>query len=318
MGLRRSLFSEHWWCDASSPGAWNSIEIALSPSRKMEFIYAVDRKYGFTELTMPYLSRAMDIVDLSAQEDCALSLSDKIDVTREIIAKLPKHDAFFYTLPPESEFELAFNLSGFSTQSQYTFRRLCPAQDHLMLIDPKTRQNIRRASRTFTVCQSSDLDSYLGVFRSYMKEKSQTNRVNEASITRIWQATQERKVSTILNVICDDGSVAASAILIWDDVHLYYWLSSRVPSKSKNNANSLLIWEALELAQAKGLIFDMDGFNSPESGLFLAKYRLNPIRRIKISKETPAYSWAASSRTMLKRIFPNPLKQKISKSLAGY
>jgi hypothetical protein len=187
-----------------------------------------------------------------------------------------------------------------------------------MLIDPKTRQNIRRASRAFTVSQSTDLDSYFSVFRQFMKEKSQTNQVNESSIARIWQATQDRAVSTILNVICDDGSVAASAILIWDDVHLYYWLSSRVPSKSKNNANSLLIWEALELAQAKGLIFDMDGFNSPESGLFLAKYRLNPIRRIKIHRETSAYSWAASSRMILKRIFPNPLKQKISKSLAGY
>jgi hypothetical protein len=318
MGLRRSLFSEHWWCDASSPGAWNSIEIALSSVRKMEFIYAVDRKYGFTELTMPYLSRVMDIVDLDAKETCELSLSEKIDITREIIAKLPKHDAFFYTLAPESEFELAFNLSGFSTQSQYTFRRLCPADDHLMLIDPKTRQNIRRAGRTFTVARSSDLDTYLKVFRQYMKEKSQTNQVNEASISRIWQATQARGVSTILNVVCDDGSVAASAILIWDDVHLYYWLSSRVPSKSKNNANSLLIWEALEFSQTKGLIFDMDGFNSPESGLFLAKYRLNPIRRIKIRRETSAYSWAASSRMMLKRIFPNPLKQKISKSLAGY
>jgi hypothetical protein len=318
MGLRRSLFSEHWWCDASCQGAWNAIEIALSSSRKMEFVYAIDRKYGFTELAMPYLSRVMDIVDLNAEADCALSLSDKIDVTREIIANLPRHDAFFYTLAPESEFELAFNLSGFSTQSQYTFRRLCPADDHLMLIDPKTRQNIRRARRTFTVSQSSDLDTYLNVFRQYMKEKSQTNQVNEASISRIWQATQDRNVSTILNVVCEDGSVAASAILVWDDVHLYYWLSSRVPSKSKNNANSLLIWEALEFAQSKGLIFDMDGFNSPESGLFLAKYRLNPIRRIKIRKETPAYSWAASSRTMLKRILPSPLKHRISKSLAGY
>ncbi len=124
MGLRRSLFSEYWWCDASSPGAWNSIEIPLSSTRKMEFIYAVERKYGFTELTMPYLSRVMDIVDLNAAEDNALSLSEKVEVTREIIANLPKHDAFFYTLAPESEFELAFNLSGFSTQSQYTFRRL--------------------------------------------------------------------------------------------------------------------------------------------------------------------------------------------------
>jgi hypothetical protein len=284
----------------------------------MEFVYALDRKYGFTELKMPYLSRVMDVVDLSVGNDFALSLSEKLDVTREIITNLPKHDAFFYTLAPESEFELAFNLSGFSTQSQYTFRRLCPAQDHLMLIDSKTRQNIRRASRMFTVSQSSDLDSYLNVFRQFMKEKSQTNQVNEASIKRIWEATQARKVSTILNVICDDGTVAASTILIWDAVHLYYWLSSRVPSKSKNNANSLLIWEALELADAKGLVFDMDGFNSPESGLFLAKYRLNPIRRIKIQRETPAYSWAASSRMMLKRILPTPLKHKISKSLAGY
>jgi hypothetical protein len=284
----------------------------------MEFIYALERKYGFTELTMPYLSRVMDIVDVNGAADGPLTLSDKVDVVREIIGRLPRHDAFFYTLAPESEFELAFSLSGYTTQSKYTFRRLCPTQDHLMLVDAKTRQNIRRAGRAFSVSESTDLDSYFSVFHQYMREKNQTNQVNEPAIARIWKATQQRDVSTILNVHCEDGSVAASAILIWDDVNLYYWLSSRVPSKSKNNANSLLVWKALELAQEKGVIFDMDGFNSPESGLFLAKYRLNPVRRIKIHQQSPAYSWAASSRSILKRIFPGPLKQKISKSLAGY
>jgi hypothetical protein len=318
MGVKRSLFNEYWWCDASSPGAWNSIEIQVSATRKVEFIYALERKYGFTELAMPHLSRVMDIVDVQETGESPLSLPDKVEIAREIISRLPKHDAFFYTLAPESEFEMAFNLSGFNTQSQYTFRRLTPSKDHLMLLDPKTRQNIRRAGRAFNVNESDDLGTYVDVFRQYMKEKNKTNQVNEGAIERIWKATQQRGASTILNVHCDDGSIAASAILIWDDTHLYYWLSSRVPSKSKNNANSLLIWKSLELAQSKGLIFDMDGFNSPESGLFLAKYRLNPVRRIKIHKESPAYSWAASSRLLLKRIFPNPLKQKISKSLAGY
>jgi hypothetical protein len=318
MGVQGSLFNKHWWCDASSPGAWNSITVQVSSMRKMEFIYSIKKKYGLTELTMPYLSRAMDIVDVQNTDDSALSLPDQVNIAREIIENLPRHDAFFYTFTPESEFELAFNLSGFATQSQYTFRRLHQAEDHLMLVDAKTRQNIRRGLRDFHVTESLDLDSYFGVFRTYMKEKHQTNRLDESSIERIWEATQRRRVSTILNAHCEDGSIAASVILLWDEAHLYYWLSWRVPSKSKNSANSLLVWKALELAQSKGLMFDLDGFNSPESGLFLAKYRLTPVRRIKVHRETPVYSWSASSRVILERIFPSPLKRTISKSFAGY
>lgn len=314
----RSLFTEHWWCDASTPGTWSSIEVALSSTRKLEFIFALKRSYGFTELTMPYLSRAMDITDSSSTgETQPLDFSDRLDVVREITARLPKHDSLFYTLTPESEFELPFNLSGYTTESQHTFRCTSTAPDHLMAIDAKTRQNIRRAAKAFSVRESADIGSYFGVFREYMSEKKQTNYVSDAPIERIWRATQQRRASTILNVHDDADTVVATAVLVWDDTHLYYWLSSRIPSKSKNNANSLLVWKAMELAQSKGLIFDMDGFNSPESGLFLAKFHLTPVRRVKLRWESTPYTWAATSRAMLKRLLPHPVRHKISKNLAS-
>lgn len=315
---KRSLFGEPWWCEASSPGAWSTLEIALSSTQKLEFTFAISRRYGLTELTMPYLSRVMDIVDARGIETPALDLSDKLEVVREIVARLPKHDAFFYTLAPESQFELAFNLSGYTNESQHTFRCLSTTPDHLMTIDAKTRQNIRRAAKAFTVSESKDIGIYFDVFRQYMAEKNQTNHVNETGIERIWRATQERDVSTMLTIQDDAGMVVASAILVWDQTHLYYWLSSRVPSKSKNSANSLLVWKALEFAQSKGLIFDMDGFNSPESGLFLAKYNLTPVRRMRVRSENPSYTWAASSRTMLKRVCPSLIRRRISKRLASF
>jgi hypothetical protein len=314
-GIQRSLFQEHWWCDASSPGAWSSIEVALSSTRKLEFIFAITRKYGFTEVTMPYLSRVMDITDLQAAENPALSFADKLAVVREIVARLPKHDALFYTLAPESEFELAFNVSGYTTESLHTFRCLSPTPDHLMSIDAKTRQNIRRAAKAFTVRQSNDIASYFDVFRHYMREKRQTNHVNEAPFERIWAATQQRGASAILNIHDDDDKIVASSVLVWDHTYLYYWLSSRIPSRSKNSANSLLVWKALELAQSKGLIFDMDGFNSPESGLFLAKYHLTPARRVKLHWESTRYTWVATTRAILKPSLPLSVRQGISKRL---
>ena len=264
---------------------------------------------------MPYLSRVMDIVDTGTAEAAPLDFSDRLDVVRDIITRLPKHDAFSYTLSPESDLELAFNLSGYNTESRYTFRCMSQSPDHLMTIDPKTRQNIRRAAKAFTASESDDITNYFDVFRQYMKEKKQTNYVNEASIERLWQATRQRGSSTILNIHGEDGKVVATAILVWDQTHLYYWLSSRVPSKSKNNANSLLVWKALEFAESKGLIFDMDGFNSPQSGLFLAKYHLTAVRRINVQWQTASYIWAASSRAMLKRTLPNTVRQRISKTL---
>jgi hypothetical protein len=314
-GVRRSLFQEHWWCDASSPGAWSSIEVALSSTRKVEFVFAITRKYGFTEVTMPYLSRVMDIADVQAAENPALSFADKLTVVREIIARLPRHDAMFYTLSPESEYELAFNVSGYTTESLHTFRCLSPTPDLLMKIDAKTRQNIRRAAKAFTVRQSDDIGTYFDVFHQYMREKKQTNHVEDAPFGRIWAATQQRGASTILNIHGADDKIVASTVLVWDHSYLYYWLSSRVPSKSKNSANSLLVWKALELAQSKGLIFDMDGFNSPESGLFLSKYHLTPARRVKLHWESTRYTWVATTRAILKPSLPLSVRQGISKRL---
>ena len=66
-----------------------------------------------------------------------------------------------------------------------------------------------------------------------------------------------------------------------------------------------------------GLVFDMDGFHSPASGFFLAKYRLTPVRRVELHCQNTPHTWATSSRAMVKRTFPTALRRKISQNLSS-
>ena len=100
----------------------------------------------------------------------------------------------------------------------------------------------------------------------------------------------------------EDGTDAAAVILVWDDEVMYYWVCARNrEARDGNGANALLFWESVRTAQARGLIFDADGYCSPGSARFLAGFAGEPVVRPVISNSTTRYRLAKLADCLLAR-----------------
>ena len=53
---------------------------------------------------------------------------------------------------------------------------------------------------------------------------------------------------------------------------MYFWQSVRDSAAKRSGANSLLVWEAMLLARSKGLIFDVDGYQSLSAARFVSRF----------------------------------------------
>jgi Acetyltransferase (GNAT) domain len=275
------LFTSDWWLDAVAPRGWERIEVRWSQQLVGSLSFCMRRRFGLRVIEMPPYTRSLGPVLSLPPAKPARTMQNVYKVVQELVARLPPHDRFEVCLEPNSEATLAFALLNFGVAQTFTFRAP-PATSTSSVLEgmhQKTRNIVINASRRLCVTQSDDFSRFLAV---HEQERSRGSRLDVAIVSRLFAAAAARGAATLL-IASDDGArdVAASAV-IWDEATLYYWLSSRAPEAS--GANSLLIMKAIELSRELGKEFDLDGFASINSGMFLARFGLSPVVRPYINR----------------------------------
>ncbi len=284
-----SVFEEHWWFDAACPGAWDVREVLRDNRVVASLAFHSYKKLGFNYIGMPELTRTL-APRIAAQGGKPVTrLQNTTSLLGELIDALPSFDRLELCLPPESDLALPFNLCGMRSTATFTFRTEPHVSQTLwQAMEQKTRNTINAAGRQFGVQLHHDLDRHEKLSRQSTKTRA-GDRSNYAAIRRIFEACHQRSQTIILTATNDEQQDVASTILVWDEEVLYYWLSARLAGVS-NGANSLLIWKSLEFAGIMGRAFDLDGYITPQNGLFLAKFGLAPEVRHYVTSATPLWS----------------------------
>jgi hypothetical protein len=284
MSDHTTIFEEKWWYQAATDGKWQQIEYTDGRSSNATLIFAKRQVRGSTIIGMPAMARVMQPKISFESNRPKEYVSDSVNAIRGLSALLPKFDQFKYTLPPDSKLDIAFNLAGYSVAANYTFRT-DPSGNHdpWAAMERKVRYKIKAGSKRVGIEVHNDILRYIRLSSQFIGKRAFTDITDYDAVLRIWEACHARKRASILSCVDGSGHDLASAILIWDDRHLYYWLSCRDPEVNDSAANSILIWNAIEFSQKAGLIFDMDGYATPDAGVFLSRFGLLPHRRFDIS-----------------------------------
>jgi hypothetical protein len=284
MSDQTSIFEEKWWYQAATDGKWQQVEYNDGRNLSATLVFATRNSRGSTIIGMPTLARVMQPVIRFGSNKPKGQVSDYVRALKGLKDLLPKFDQFKYTLPPESNLDIAYALAGHAVTANYTFRTDSSGQhDPWAAMDQKVRYNIKTGLRRMGVERHDDIHRYVALSRRFIKERAFNNITDYDAIGRIWEACHARQQGSIISCVNAEGRDIASSILLWDDRHLYYWLNCRNPELQDYSANSVLIWKAVEIAQQAGLVFDMDGYATPDAGLFLSRFGLLPHRRFDVS-----------------------------------
>lgn len=134
-------------------------------------------------------------------------------------------------------------------------------------MERKTRNHVRAGQARMAVEQHADLDRFVALARGQFARQRRRDGHDYPVLQRLAGACLDRQRAAILTAH-DGVKDAASAVLLWDDGTLYLWIAARNVEVAGSAAFSLVVWEALGLALARGLTFDFDGFDSPASAAF--------------------------------------------------
>ncbi len=150
---------------------------------------------------------------------------------------------------------------------QYTLR-LATAPDAVTWkgMRDKTRNVIRRAQESLVPDAALSPADFLAFYRHNLQAARQRPYFDLTLAGGVIAAAATQDQGSLLGVRDGAGRLQAAAFLAWDapgtpDAATYYIMSTRHP-EAHAGATSLLVWQAIQVAAARGQAFDFDGLAS--------------------------------------------------------
>ena len=284
-----NLFQEDWWLETASAGRLERAEVAWDGKVVASLPFMMQNKFGMRRVIMPPYTRTLGVKFAIPPCKPFQRGHTMRRLAASLVKQLPAYDYFQTVLAPEDDSAFAFSLTGLLVNPEYTFR-IPPnlsSQRVLQDCDQKTRNLIRSSGKRLAIEHHLTLSRFI-----HLSERSlskQQNRHDYPLLESLFQRCIEHDATIMLSAVDEDGRDVASVVLIWDSAVLYHWLSARRRDLPTGGANALLIWHAIRLAEAKGLTFDFDGYNSPSNARFLASFGRPPVARLGIVGQSLRY-----------------------------
>jgi hypothetical protein len=138
-----------------------------------------------------------------------------------------------------------------------------------------------------TIREIDDVDEFISFYEKNLD--GEKPHFDLSKLAPAFAAASARQRCKILAAV-DSAAVHAKVFFVWDDAYLYYFLSTRNKSVAHLGAVSLLLWKGIELANSRGLWFDLDGGITDSTGyMFKVAFGGEPANRFDVVRTSPRY-----------------------------
>ena len=268
-----TIFHEPWWLAAMAGDRLEEVTVAAGGRMVGRFPFVVVRSFGGrTSCEMPPLTHFLGpAVDEGAGSSCNRALK-RSQIIRELLEQMPRTGGFHQRMHRGIPDTMVFAEQGYRTPVQFTFE-VAPAPEAVLWknMRDKTRNVIRRAREGYEVVELDDPERFVALYRDNILARGGRFYYRRDDVARLCAEALARGCGRVVAARGANGALAAAIFHVWDAGSAYYLLSTR-DAGSDNAAASLLVWDAIRHAAARGLVFDFDGVASHGSRVFFTGF----------------------------------------------
>jgi hypothetical protein len=258
--LSPTIFHEPWWMEIVCNGAYRETTVAVDGVVIGRLPYKIRKRApGLTIIGMPKMTHVLGpAIDESGGGNQLRRQIKNLGVTAKLLAQLPSCSHMSFRLHGDIADTLAFDAAGFESGVNYTVEIPPDSKDALWRqMRDKTRNIIRRAQEGLTITESENAEEFLWFYENNLNAQ---NRYPMEISSKLVNNCISRQVGRILFARDSYLDIKAAVFCVWDAKREYYFMSTR-SDDAPGGAVSALIWEAIQHASARGLIFDMYGIH---------------------------------------------------------
>jgi hypothetical protein len=261
--LEPTLFHEPWWLDIATGGRYSVVEYSEKGKVIGRLPYFCYKKFGMNVISLPPLTHFLGPALIEGGGKESTKFLKRLEIATALIKKLPATASCYIKCHRDITETIAFQSAGFKISVQYT-NELHPQSVDVLWdnMRPNARNNIRAAEEKYTAVDGTDAEAFMAFYEQNIEGKGKNNHMNNQTNARLITAAIARGQGRILQARDkEDGTLVASIFVAWDKVAAYYLLTTHRPDAHRG-ATKLLVWEAIQDAMKRGLIFDFDGVSS--------------------------------------------------------
>jgi hypothetical protein len=255
------LFSQPWWLDAVSPGAWDAVEIERDGKMLARLPYLYSKGRLGLHLGMPMLTQTLGPWIAPMEGKASKRFGREKDLMFELISKLPDYAYFSQNFHYTITNWMPWLWKGFEQTTRYTYvlEDLSDRDALFQGFDTKIRGDIRKASKQVEVLTDVSLDEFLELNNKVFERQGISTPYQSDLVRRIDDACRERGCRKIFMAKDSQGRNHAAAYIIWNEESAYYLLGGSDPELRNSGATSLVLWESIKFASSVTKVFDFEG-----------------------------------------------------------
>ncbi len=281
-----TIFHEPWWLEIVTGGRYAMTEVTDNGKTVGRLHYFTRRRGGITYSLMPPMTHFLGPAIIEDGGNPSTRFLRRTHITHELIRKLPPASIYQYKCHRDVTDAIAFQQMQFHTDVQFTYEVFPDTEEVLWKnLRGEKRKKIRSAQRAMTVSEISDPFEFWQFYDSNLQKKGSHNVCDRQVCCRLIEGCLSRDRGRMYAAFDKNHQMAAAVFCLWDETSSYYFMSSRAP-EAHNGAISLLAWEAMKEAAARGLIFDFDGLNNSKAVLFFTEFGGIISQRFIVTRQT--------------------------------
>jgi hypothetical protein len=283
------IYSCHYFISALEP-EWYAVIV-----RSNDMIHAVmpliqKKKAGMAYSTQPIFTQYWGIMFRPAEANTAKAFEQKRQWVKAIIKALPADIRLFnYNFSPAFDYPLPFFWNGYSVSPRYSNHiDLTQTAEQLWSnISEKARGHIRKTEKDgVTVTHGHDIDTVIQIFRKAKEQKIKNmTPAHYRAIADI--AHHYAALGMCHTIIANDehGMPVAGTIYFNFNGTTIHFLGSTDPEYKGRGAMALIIWKAMQRAQADCKLFDFEGSMIEPIEQFFLSFGSVPTPYLNIKKQ---------------------------------
>ena len=274
---RPFLYAAPWWLDATC-GA-ESWDVINSTGEDDTFIAALPYHKttirGLSAVITPPLTQWVSLI--SSSSDPGVS-------HHSFLPDLPKSAILDLSIKPDTE--LLSQSTNIPVVLKYSF--IIPAMESMDAVRNRynegLKRNLRQAEKNYSLHESDDVRGFLSLCeQTYLQRKMKPPHWLNEVIPNVYQQLIKHDCGRITIAKAQD-KVIAGVLTAWDYHSGYYLAGGRTADDQGASAHALLLDNAVQSAQSRGIAFDFEGSMHPGIANFFQSFGGVPVSYWQIRK----------------------------------
>lgn len=259
------IFSKDWWMDAvCGEDNWDVYLVGKGMDIKASMVYSLQEKEGYRSIGR-----------LSLTQNNGIWI--KYPNGQGLIARQSYEEKIVNEL---CDFIESLNLNKYDQQYHYHFNNYLPffwryykeVTKYTYVIEDtgnmelvrgqyssKLKNAIRKAEKGLQIGEETDLERFYAINRMSFERQGIEIPYTYDFFKKLYDTCHERNACKLLHAADEQGNVQSVAMIVWDEMSVYYLLNGTNPNLKSFQGNDLLIDGAIEEAHKLGLKFDFEG-----------------------------------------------------------